>query len=108
MDIHIAPTYDSGNAWIGALRHIAREGGCWMLGAGVALRNRDLPDDFPERGRLYPPKENWINPGDSMVIAPGGDIQAGLLNREQSILYTNLAPAASAPRPSRWCLALET
>lgn len=90
MDIHIAPTYDSGTAWTGTLRHIAREGGCWVIGAGVALRNRDLPDDFPERGRLYPKKEDWINPGDSVVIAPGGDIRAGPLNRAQSILYTEL------------------
>ncbi|MFN2324171.1 MAG: nitrilase-related carbon-nitrogen hydrolase, partial [Trueperaceae bacterium] len=29
IDIHIAPTYDSGEGWIGSLRHIAREGGCW-------------------------------------------------------------------------------
>ena len=72
IDIHIAPTYDSGEAWTGTLQHIAREGGCWVIGAGVALRNQDLPDDFPERDRLYPPHEDWINPGDSVVIAPGG------------------------------------
>jgi len=48
IDIHIAPTYDSGEGWIGTLQHIAREGGCWVIAAGVALRNRDLPDDFPD------------------------------------------------------------
>lgn len=96
IDIHIAPTYDSGTAWTGTLQHIAREGGCWVIGAGVALRNRDLPDDFPERDRLYPPDEDWINPGDSVVIAPGGDIQAGPLNREQAILYAELDPGRAA------------
>ena len=96
IDIHIAPTYDSGSAWTGTLQHIAREGGCWVIGAGVALRNRDLPDDFPERDRLYPPDEDWINPGDSVVIAPGGDIQAGPLNQEQAILYAELDPGRAA------------
>ena len=95
IDIYIAPTYDSGDGWTGTLKHIAREGGCWVLGAGVALRNRDLPDDFPERERLYPPDEDWINPGDSVVIAPGGDLIAGPLHEEQAILYADVDPATA-------------
>jgi nitrilase len=96
IDIHIAPTYDSGEGWIGTLQHIAREGGCWVLGAGVALRNRDLPDDFPERKTLYPPEEDWINPGDSVVIAPGGERVAGPLHQQQDILYAEVDPAQAA------------
>jgi nitrilase len=96
IDIHIAPTYDSGEGWIGTLQHIAREGGCWVIGAGVALRNRDLPDDFPERDRLYPPEEDWINPGDSVVIAPGGEKVAGPLHQQQGILYADVDAARSA------------
>lgn len=96
IDIHIAPTYDSGEGWIGTLQHIAREGGCWVIGAGVALRNRDLPDDFPERDTLYPPEEDWINPGDSVVIAPGGEKVAGPLHQQQNILYAEIDPARAA------------
>lgn len=96
IDIHIAPTYDSGEAWIRTLRHIAREGGCWVIGAGVALRNRDLPDDFPERETLYPVAEDWINPGDSVVIAPGGDLVAGPLHQQQGILYADIDAAQAA------------
>lgn len=99
IDIHIAPTYDSGEAWTGTLQHIAREGGCWVIGAGVALRNRDLPDDFPERARLYPEEEDWINPGDSVVIAPGGERVAGPLHQQQEILYADIdASRAAAAR----------
>jgi nitrilase len=72
------------------MQHIAREGGCWVISAGVALRNRDFPDDLPERERLYPAEEDWINPGDSTVIAPGGDIVAGPLRELQEILYANV------------------
>ncbi len=100
IDIHIAPTYDSGEGWLGTLQHIAREGGCWVIGAGVALRNRDLPGDLPERERLYPSTEDWINPGDSVVVAPGGERVAGPLHEQQAILYAEIdaARAASARR----------
>jgi nitrilase len=96
IDIHISPTYDSGAGWIGSLQHIAREGGCWVIGAGVALRNRDLPDDFPERDRLYPPEEDWINPGDSVVVAPSGELVAGPLHEQHGILYADVDPARAA------------
>lgn len=96
VDIYIAPTYDSGEAWLGTLRHIAREGGCWVLGAGVALRNKDIPDDFPERQTLYPATEEWINPGDSVVIEPGGRIVAGPLREKQEILYAEVDAAQAA------------
>ncbi len=72
------------------MQHIAREGGCWVIGAGVALRSRDIPDDFPNRDTLYPADEDWINPGDSVVIAPGGEIVAGPLHEQQDILYADI------------------
>ena len=31
LEIYIAPTYDSGEGWIGTMQHIAREGRCWVL-----------------------------------------------------------------------------
>ena len=96
IDIHIAPTYDSGEDWIGTMQHIAREGGCWVISAGVALRNRDLPEDFPDRATLYPADEDWINPGDSVVIAPGGEKVAGPLHEKQDILYAEIDPARAA------------
>jgi nitrilase len=96
IDIYIAPTYDSGEGWIGTLQHVAREGGCWVVGAGVALRNKDLPEDLPSRETLYPPDEDWINPGDSVVVAPGGKIVAGPLRERQDILYADIDPRRAA------------
>jgi len=90
IEIHIAPTYDSGDGWVGTLQHIAREGGCWVVGAGVALRNADFPEDLPGRDTLYPRDEDWINPGDSVVIAPGGEVVAGPLHEQQAILYAEI------------------
>lgn len=96
LDILVAPTYDSGDGWIGTLRHIAREGGCWVIGAGIALRNRDLPVDFPQRDSLYPEENDWINPGDSLVIAPGGEVVTGPLHEQQAILYAQVEPERAA------------
>jgi nitrilase len=90
VDIYIAPTYDSGEGWTGTMQHIAREGCCWVISAGVALHTRDIPDDFPDRETLYPQGEEWINPGDSLVVAPGGKIVAGPLHERQEILYADI------------------
>ena len=90
VEIYIAPTYDSGEGWIGSLQHIAREGCCWVVGCGNLLKGSDIPDDFPEKQTLYPDADEWVNPGDSIVIAPGGEIVAGPLNKEAGILYSEL------------------
>ncbi len=90
IEIYVAPTYDQGDGWIGTLQHIAREGCCWVLGAGAALRVADLPEDFPNREILYPPGEQWINGGDSVVIAPGGRIVTGPMHEELGLLVTEL------------------
>lgn len=86
VEIYIAPTYDSGDDWTGTLRHIAREGGCWVVGSGNIIRGSDIPDDFPDKEKLYPDADEWINQGDSVVIAPGGEIVAGPMQNEKGIL----------------------
>ena len=90
VEIYIAPTYDSGDSWLGTMQHIAREGRCWVVGSGVALTNGDFPADFPQRDSLYPPGEAWINPGDSAVVAPGGECVAGPLREEKGLLYADI------------------
>lgn len=90
VEIYIAPTYDSGDGWIGSLQHIAREGCCWVVGCGNLMRGSDIPDDFPEKSALYPDENEWVNPGDSVVIAPGGEIMAGPMREESGILYCDV------------------
>lgn len=90
VEIYVAPTYDSGQGWIGSMQHIAREGRCWVLCCGVALERTDLPSVFPDVDRQYPPGEAWINPGDSLVVAPGGDIVCGPVNKEKKIILVDI------------------
>jgi nitrilase len=90
VEVYVAPTYDSGDGWLGTLQHIAREGRCWVVGGGVALTRSDIPSDFPERDSLYPDTEEWINAGDSIVIAPGGEIVAGPMRKEKGLLFAEI------------------
>lgn len=90
VEIYIAPTYDSGDNWIGSLQHIAREGRCWVVGCGNLMQARDLPDDFPEKANMYPDDDEWINPGDSIAISPDGEIAAGPMRKETGILYCEI------------------
>lgn len=89
LEIFVNPTWDNGEAPLVTLRHIAREAGCWVIGTATAIQGSDLPDDFPERDRLYKPDE-WINDGDAVVVNPAGAVVAGPLHREKGILYAEL------------------
>jgi len=95
VEVYIAPTYDSGEGWIGTMQHIAREGRCWVISSGVALTCDDIPADFPEKESFYPETEQWINAGDSVVVAPGGEIVAGPMREEKGILYADIDASLS-------------
>jgi len=90
VEIYIAPTYDSGEAWARTKQHIAREGRCWVLSCGVALERKDLPKNFPNIDDLYPADEDWINPGCSLVVSPSGEIVAGPLSKEKGYIILDI------------------
>ena len=94
LEIFVNPTWDHGEACLVTLRHIAREAGCWVIGTATALQGSDVPDDFPERDRLYKADE-WINDGDAVVINPSGAVIAGPLHREKGILYSEIDSEAA-------------
>ena len=92
VEIYVASTWDSGDTWIASLRHIAAEGRCWVLGSGCSLRIDDVPDSFPARDEVFASiaPGTWMNPGDSVIIRPGGEVVAGPLHEEHGILYADL------------------
>lgn len=89
IDIYVAPTWDSGEVWLSSMNHIAREGGCWVLSTATAMTGSDIPEDFPDRDVLFDPEE-WINPGDAVVIKPFGGVAAGPMHQEKEILYADI------------------
>jgi nitrilase len=90
VEIYVAPTYDSGDRWVASAQHIAREGGCWVLGSCTAFQARDLPDSMPGKASMYPEPDEWINTGDSVIVAPGGKIVAGPLREAHGILTAEI------------------
>ena len=61
------------------MRHIAREGRCYVL--GVNSRHVDqIPADFPDRERVWRAENGdgeWVEPGNSVIVGPTGEILAG-------------------------------
>jgi nitrilase len=98
VQIYVAPTWDEGDTWIASMRHIAAEGRCWVLGCGSAMRVSDMPADLPGRDRIYtdPDPAKWLNRGDSVIVAPGGEIVAGPLREATGILYADCDPARAS------------
>lgn len=99
IDIYIAPTWDSGDMWLATMQHIAREGGCWVIGCATALEASDIPEDIPHRGILFPNNDEWVNSGDAVVYKPFGGVAAGPMHREKGFLWADID--ASASRSSR-------
>jgi nitrilase len=96
IEIYLAPTWDSGERWVATLRYISTEGECWVVGAGCSLQGADVPDGFPGRERLFPDPDEWVNPGDSVIFAPGGELVAGPLHQEHGFLIADIEPARVA------------
>ena len=90
VEIYVAPTYDSGERCTATMQHIAREGGCWVIGSGCAFQGRDIAAALPAKAKLYEDPDEWINAGDSVVVAPGGKIVAGPLHEAFGILYAEI------------------
>ena len=90
VEIYVAPTYDSGDRCTATMQHIASEGGCWVLGSGCAFQGRDIAAALPDHPRLYADADEWVNPGDSGVVAPGGKIVAGPLHASFGMLTADI------------------
>lgn len=96
IQIYIASTWDSGDGWIASMRHIASEGRCWVIGSGCAIATRDIPETFPSREVVFEGPDRWLNPGDSVVVAPTGVVVAGPLHQEYGILYADIDATQSS------------
>lgn len=87
--IHVAPTWDSSEGWLLSLRHIAKEGGMFVIGCCIAIHRKDIPDHY-EFTKLYPEGKEWINQGNSCIINPKGEFIAGPVKMKEEILYAEI------------------
>ncbi len=98
--IYLAPTWDRGSTWTATLQHIAKEGRAYVIGCSIALRKDDIPDRYEFKERFYKDAGEWINVGDSAIVAPGGELIAGPARMKEEVLYAEVDLAQVSG--SRW------
>jgi nitrilase len=90
IEIWVAPTLARGDGWIATMRHIAREGRVWVVGVNPCVRVDQIPADFPDRDRVWrvldEDEAEWVEPGNSVICNPNGEIVAGPLRYAEDIL----------------------
>jgi nitrilase len=94
VDIWLAPTWDNADAWLATLRHIAKEGRCYVVGVAPVLRGSDVPDEL--RGDRYGGDDDWMSRGRSAIVDPYGEVIAGPVEEREEILYAEVDAAVAA------------
>jgi nitrilase len=96
VDIWAAPTLARGDGWIASMRHIAREGRCYVIGVNPCVHVDQIPADFPRRDEVYRVEQGaeqggeWVEPGNSVIVGPNGDLLAGPARHEETILFADV------------------
>ncbi len=83
VELYCAPTVDDREVWIPTLRHIAREGRCFVLSACQFLTRAAYPAHWLENTEHLP--DTPIR-GGSCIVDPMGEILAGPLYDAEGIL----------------------
>jgi nitrilase len=90
IDILLAPTWDNSDVWVASMRHIAKEGRCYVLGITSCLRATDVPMSFPGRDEIYGGEDDWMSRGNTVIVDPYGHILAGPITEIEGILYADV------------------
>jgi nitrilase len=88
VDIWTAPTLAPGDAWIATMRHLAREGRCYVVGVNPCVHVDQIPEDFPHRDRIWDKERNgeWVEEGNTVIVDPSGEVLAGPAREQETIL----------------------
>ncbi len=89
VDVYLAPTWDAGDSWVATLRHIAKEGRCFVIGTNTFLKGSDIQAAIPEIADKYT-ADAVVARGNAAIVDPNGDIVAGPLVGEAGILYATV------------------
>ena len=95
VDVWLAPTLATGDAWVATMQHLARENRMFVIGVNPVLHVDQIPAGFPHRDRLVPPalveKDGpWIEPGNTVIVGPNGAILAGPVREREETLVVDL------------------
>ena len=88
IELYCAPTVDDRELWSSSMRHIAREGRCFVLSACQFARRGDYPSDYrPIQGD--DPSQILIR-GGSVIVDPMGNVLAGPVYDQATVLVADL------------------
>ncbi|WP_033377899.1 carbon-nitrogen hydrolase family protein [Corynebacterium lubricantis] len=89
VQIYCAPTVDDRDTWSASMQHIAAEGRVFVLSAVQVLHRDQIGEDLYEIADELGDREQLIR-GGSMIVDPLGQVLAGPVYGEETILYADL------------------
>lgn len=102
IELYLAPTYDEGDTWNATMKHIAKEGRCFVSGCCMVLKKEDVLKKLPQLKPYYQSVGEFINKGNSVIVDPNGNVLAGPLNAKEGILLATVD--LKMLRGSKWNL----
>lgn len=87
VQIYVAPTADARDTWLSTLIHIACEGRCYVIGCNQFVTKKDYPAHLQEEIQNEP---EIMCRGGSVLIDPLGEVLAGPVYNEETILIAEL------------------
>ncbi len=94
VEIYCAPTVDERESWLPVMRTIAMEGRCFVLSACQYMQRKNGPAEYhPMQGEDL---ETVLINGGSCIVSPMGEVLAGPVFGQQSILVADLDPGIIA------------
>lgn len=102
IELYLASTYDEGSTWNASMRHIAKEGRCFVSGCCMVLKKEDVLRKRPKLKPYYKDVDEWINKGNSLMADFDGTVIAGPLNAKEGILLVDID--LHKLRASKWNL----
>lgn len=90
VDVLLSPTWDNSDVWVASMRHVAKEGRCYVAGITSCLRGSDVPADLPGRDDVYGGDDDWMSRGNTVIVDPYGEVLAGPISETEGILYADV------------------
>jgi nitrilase len=95
VDVWIAPTLATGDAWVASMRHLARENRMYVVSVNPVVHADRIPADIPHRERLIPTawldeRDSWVEEGNSVIVGPDGGLIVGPVRQREETLIADL------------------